>query len=107
RTRSQTGSESMSTPSMSNTTASITQPPHRSSVGRKPEPHRPGRTARAAPPRLRDGQDLVAVLGYQDGVLELGGALAVLGYRRPAVWPDVVVDRAQGQHRLDGERHAG
>jgi hypothetical protein len=47
----------------------------------------------------------VAVLGDQDGVLELRGALPVLGHRRPAVRPDVVIDLAQGEHGLDGERH--
>src|SRR5215475_927297 len=36
---------------------------------------------------LREGQDLVAVLGDEDRVLELRSALAVLGYRRPAVRP--------------------
>ena len=56
--------------------------------------------------RLRQGEDLVAVRGDQHGVLELRGALAVLGDRGPAVLPDLVVDRAQRQHRLDGERHA-
>jgi hypothetical protein len=38
-------------------------------------------------------------------VLELRRAPPVLGHRRPAVRPDVVVDRAQGEHGLDGERH--
>jgi hypothetical protein len=47
----------------------------------------------------------VAVLGDQQGVLELGRASPVLGHRRPPVRPDGVVDRAQGQHGLDGERH--
>ena len=49
----------------------------------------------------------MAVLGDQEGVLELRRAPPVLGYRRPAVRPDVVVDRAQGEHGLDGERHPG
>jgi hypothetical protein len=49
----------------------------------------------------------VAVLGDQDGVLELRRAPPVLGHRRPPVRPDVVVDRAQGEHGLDGERHPG
>ena len=49
----------------------------------------------------------MAVLGDQDGVLELRRAPPVLGHRRPAVRPDVVVDRAQGEHGLDGERHPG
>src|ERR1700761_6139994 len=38
-------------------------------------------------------QDLGAALGDQDRVLELGGALAVPGHRRPAVGPDVIADR--------------
>jgi predicted ATPase/DNA-binding SARP family transcriptional activator len=54
---------------------------------------------------LRQRQDLVAVLRHDDGVLELRGPLAVLGDRGPAVRPDVVLDRAQRQHRLDRERH--
>jgi beta-galactosidase len=54
---------------------------------------------------LRQGQDFVAVLRDEDRVLELSGALAVLRHRRPAVRPDVVIDRAQGEHRLDRERH--
>ncbi len=49
----------------------------------------------------------MAVLGDQDGVLELRRTPPVLGHRRPAVRPDVVVDRAQGEHGLDGERHPG
>src|SRR5262249_37776876 len=61
---------------------------------------------RPLPRSLRQRQDLVAVLAYEDGVLELGGALAVLGDRGPAVRPYVVADRAQGEHGLDGERHA-
>src|ERR1039457_1789507 len=55
---------------------------------------------------LGEGEDLVAVAGDQEGVLELGGALAVPGDGRPAIGPDGVVDRAEGEHRLDGERHA-
>src|SRR5579864_9032063 len=49
---------------------------------------------------LREREDLVAVPGDQDRVLELSGPPAVLGHHRPAVRPDVVVDRAQGEHRL-------
>src|SRR4249919_2069285 len=56
---------------------------------------------------LREGQDLVAGLGDEDGVLKLRGALAVLGDRRPAVRPYVVLDGPQGEHRLDGESHSG
>jgi hypothetical protein len=49
----------------------------------------------------------MAVLGDEDRVLELRGPLAVLGHRGPPVRPDVVLDRAQREHRLDRERHAG
>ena len=49
----------------------------------------------------------MAILGDQDGVLELRRAPPVLGHRRPAVRPDVIVDRAQGEHGLDGKRHPG
>src|SRR5579859_3235159 len=66
--------------------------------------HEPAIPCRATGP-LREREDLVSAVGYQDRVLELGGAAAVLGDHGPAVRPDVVVDRAEGQHRLDGERH--
>src|SRR5690606_3446037 len=54
---------------------------------------------------LRQREDLRPVGGDDDGVLELSGPLLVLGGDRPAVVPDVVLDRAQGDHRLDGEGH--
>lgn len=38
----------------------------------------------------RRGDDLAARLCHQDGVLELRGAIAALGHRRPPVGPDVV-----------------
>jgi tetratricopeptide (TPR) repeat protein len=55
--------------------------------------------------RLRQREDLVAVAGDKDGVLELRGPLLVPRDRRPAVRPDVVVNPAERQHRLDRERH--
>src|SRR5690349_13580344 len=53
------------------------------------------------------GEDFDAGVGDQQGVLELGGPLAVLGDHRPAVVPDLVVQTAEVDHRFDGERHAG
>src|ERR1700754_3056925 len=60
-------------------------------------------------PRARSGQgeDLRSVARHEHGVLELGGASTILGDDGPAVVPDVVVDRAEGDHRLDRERHPG
>jgi alkyldihydroxyacetonephosphate synthase len=54
---------------------------------------------------LREGEDLVAALGHQHGVLELSSPPSVPGHGRPAVRPDVIADGAQGEHRLDRERH--
>src|SRR6185312_5405594 len=51
-------------------------------------------------------EDFDAGVGDQQGVLELGGPLAVLGDHRPAVVPDLVVQAAEVDHRFDGERHA-
>src|SRR6266566_724604 len=59
---------------------------------------------RAASGRLRQRQYLVPGLGDQDRVLELGRALGVLGHGGPAIGPDVILDRAERQHRLDRER---
>src|SRR6185312_1165852 len=50
-------------------------------------------------------EDLRAGLGDQQGVLELRGPLAVGGDHGPVVVPDLVVQRAEVDHRLDGERH--
>src|SRR4051794_17649532 len=52
------------------------------------------------------GQDLRAIVGDHQRVLELRGPLLVLGGDGPAVVPDLVVQRAEVDHRLDGERHA-
>src|SRR5580693_5257416 len=53
----------------------------------------------------RQGEDVHAGLGDQQRVLELRGPLAVFGDHRPAVVPYLVVQRAEVDHRLDGERH--
>src|SRR5271155_1057966 len=55
--------------------------------------------------RSRPREDVHAGLGDQQRVLELRGPLAVFGDHRPAVVPDLVVERAEVDHRLDGERH--
>lgn len=68
----------------------------------------------SAPPRRRGGdrtrpagEDVNAVCGDEDGVLELRGAAAVLGDRCPVVVPHgVLPSTAQRDHRLDGECHA-
>src|ERR1700752_1783445 len=52
------------------------------------------------------GEDLGAVVGDHQRVLELCGPLLVRGGDGPAVVPDLVVQRAEVDHRLDGERHA-
>src|SRR6478609_7144650 len=51
-------------------------------------------------------EDLVAGLGDEDGVLELRGALAVLGDHGPVVGPHLPLVGAQVEHGLDRERHA-
>src|SRR5438874_13551378 len=55
---------------------------------------------------LRHSEDFGAGRGDDQGVLELGRPLLVLGGDGPVVGPDVVVDRAEGDHRLDREGHA-
>src|SRR5690606_34176952 len=57
--------------------------------------------------RSGGGEDEGAVVGDGDGVLGVGGVGAVGGAQRPAVGVDLVVAAAGGQHRLDGEGHAG
>src|SRR5690606_16286323 len=60
------------------------------------------RSGGGAPPAgSGQGEDLRTVLGDHQGVLELRGPLAVRGDRGPAVVPHVVLDAAQGDHRLD------
>src|SRR5699024_1625948 len=54
----------------------------------------------------RQGEDLVALLGDDEGVLELGGPLPVAGLDGPVVIPDLVVQPTQVDHRLDGQGHA-
>src|SRR6476659_4352801 len=56
---------------------------------------------------LGESEDLVAVVGDDDGVLELGRAPAVTGDDGPAVLPHLPLVGAEVEHRFDGERHAG
>ena len=56
---------------------------------------------------LERGQDLRAVLGDGDGVLEVGRQGAVDGSHRPVVLEEVRPKIAQGQHRLDGQAQTG
>src|ERR1700748_2588819 len=60
----------------------------------------------SAPLTSRQCEDVRAGLGDQQGVLELRGPLAVFGDDGPAVVPDFVVQRAEVDHRFDGERHS-
>src|SRR5512135_2459243 len=55
----------------------------------------------------RRGEDLRPLLGQGHGVLVVGREAAVLGHGRPAVLQDLDLPAAQGDHRLDGQRHAG
>src|SRR5262249_55482394 len=57
--------------------------------------------------RSRQGEDFRAAVGDQQGVLELRAPLAVFGDHGPAVVPDFIVQSAEIDHRLDGERHPG
>src|SRR6201996_7180160 len=61
----------------------------------------------SAPLTSRQGEDVRAGLGDQQCVLELRSPLAVFGDDGPAVVPDLIVQRAEVDHRLDGERHPG
>ena len=56
------------------------------------------------PRQLR--QDLGAVLGDGDRVLEVGGQRAVAGDDGPAVGLDLDLVAAEREHRLDGEAEA-
>src|SRR6476619_3885072 len=51
----------------------------------------------------REGEDLGAVVGDGDGVLEVGGAAAVDGDDGPAVVEHLGLGGARVHHRLDGE----
>src|SRR6267143_582414 len=56
----------------------------------------------------RDSRENVgAVVGDGDGVLEVRGQAAVGGHRRPAVVEHPDLPRPQGDHGLDGQHHAG
>src|SRR6266545_3680863 len=58
--------------------------------------------------RLRQsGQDLGAVLGDRDGVLEVGGEAAVGGDRRPVVLEHAHLPGSRSHHGLDGQDHPG
>src|SRR5215813_3072220 len=61
----------------------------------------------SASPSLDGREDLGAVLGDGDGVLEMGRECAVGRIHRPAVLLHVHVAAAEREHRLDGEAHAG
>src|SRR5690242_9235437 len=69
------------------------------------------RAAAAGSLRARRGlgqrEDLVAVVGDDDRVLELGRATGVAGDDGPPVVPHVPLMGAEVEHRLDGEGHAG
>src|SRR5690242_4463733 len=54
----------------------------------------------SAPLTSRQGQDVGAVLGHHQRVLELRGPLAVLGGHGPVVVPDLVVQAAEVDHRF-------
>src|ERR1700742_1062576 len=55
--------------------------------------------------RSRRREDVRAGLGDEQGVLELRGPFTVFGDDGPVVVPDLVVQRAEVDHRFDGERH--
>src|SRR3954471_18075242 len=55
---------------------------------------------------LWEGEDLEAVVGDEDRVLELCRALPVARHDGPPVVPHVPLVGAEVEHRLDGERHA-
>src|SRR5579862_1446970 len=53
------------------------------------------------------GEDLRAVLGDRDAVLEMGGERTVAGHDRPVVGLHDRLVAAEGEHRLDGQAQAG
>ena len=55
---------------------------------------------------LTGGEYLVTVGGDRQGMLPLGGQLAVLGDHGPAVGQHLIMGFAGVDHRLDGEHHA-
>ena len=54
----------------------------------------------------RNGEDLDALLGHPDRVLELGRQRAIASDRSPSVGKDLHVRPAEIDHRLDGKQHA-
>src|SRR3954464_4706163 len=63
----------------------------------------PRRQLRCQAPRSGEREDLGAVLGDGDGVLEVGAELAVGGDDRPPVGEDPGLGGADVDHGLDGE----
>src|SRR5204862_943566 len=61
---------------------------------------------RGIEPGRAPGEDLAAVLGDPDRMLELGGKASIAGDRGPAVVEDLGGGLADVDHRLDGEEHA-
>src|SRR5215207_1018266 len=57
--------------------------------------------------RSGKSEDVRTALGHHEGVLELGGEGAIAGDDGPVVAPELPLDRAEGEHRLDREHHAG
>src|SRR5215217_8426241 len=56
---------------------------------------------------LGKGEDFRALLGNCEGVLKLRTATAISSEHGPAVVPHIPIAGAEGDHRLDRERHAG
>src|SRR5688572_15600634 len=81
----------------------------KSYIGRANVRRFPGRQSvrRLVEPGGTPGEDLAAVLGDADAVLELGGEAAVAGDGGPAVVEQFHRRLADVDHRLDGEEHAG
>src|SRR2546430_6900561 len=61
------------------------------------------RRSRPSPGSLGEGEDLGAVVGHGDRVLEVGGERTVPGDDRPAVVQGLGLGLALVDHRLDGQ----
>mmetsp|Transcript_7284 Transcript_7284/g.21460 ORF Transcript_7284/g.21460 Transcript_7284/m.21460 type:complete len:202 (-) Transcript_7284:766-1371(-) len=68
---------------------------------------RPTTTGNRVCDSLRERQDLVAIRGDQDGMLELGSAASILGDHCPIIWPSFALWRPGTQDWLDGESLPG
>src|SRR5688572_24797703 len=81
----------------------------KSYIGRANVRRFPGRQSvrRLVEPGGTPGEDLAAVLGDADAMLELGGEAAVAGDGGPAVVEQFDRRLADVDHRLDGEEHSG